>query len=197
MIGDDGSGLRHLLAEEVAAYLDRGVSATERQRLEAHLGRCAECRDELAAVRYLGSARGRRRAWYVLLPAAAAAAIVLAVGLPGAPSSPGDVLRSGDRLGTAERIRQFTAVQPTAAATVHPDSVRFVWASAGHDASYRLTLASPAGDTIWTISTGDTTVALAPDVALDRGKSYFWYVDAILPDGSTATTGAQQFGTIP
>lgn len=75
--------------------------------------------------------------------------------------------------------------------------LRFVWRSAGPAATYRLTLTDPSGAPVWTSSAPDTAVVLAETVKLEGGRAYFWYVDALLPDGRSATTGVQQFRTSP
>src|SRR5919206_1600037 len=83
---------RHLSADEVAAYVDGALAGDERARIEAHLAVCADCRAEVrevtGLVRSLPEARrSARRVW---IPAAAAAAVLVA-GVPfsaGAPVAP-------------------------------------------------------------------------------------------------------------
>lgn len=185
----------HLTAELVAAYLDRGMSAVERETVEAHLADCGACRQELVEVARLRRASPQWRRWYVLAPAAAAAAVlILAVGRGGGPGGT-EVTRTGTSPG--ESIPRFTALAPGPTAPVAPDSVVFAWRSAGPDGTYRLVVSGPAGEGIWSHTTADTTAALPATVGLARGTSYFWYADALLPDGRTATTGMQQFSTRP
>lgn len=181
----------HLTAEQVAAYLDRALSSGDRASVETHLARCPECRHELLVAAGLLRARPWWRSWYVWAPAAgAAAALALLIAWPSVPQRvAGPVLRSGD-----EGIHRFSAVQPAADVPVATDSLVFIWRSAGPEAHYQVTVAEAAGDPVWRGEIGDTVLVLP--VELRRGAMYFWYVDALLPDGETATTGVQRFRTL-
>ena len=193
MANDEATARDHLSAEEVAGYLDRALSSAEQERIEAHLADCAKCRGELTEVARVRRARPRWTRWYVTTPAAAAAAVILLlVWRPGVPGS-SDVLRDTE-IG-AEGIPRFGVVAPVEVSPVAPDSVVFVWRAAGADAHYQLTLTDVTGDPLWSGTTADTTAGLPIDVLLGRGQAYFWYVDALLPDGESATTGVQQFRT--
>ena len=196
MANDEATARDHLSAEEVAGYLDRAFSASEQERIEAHLADCAECRGELSEVARVRRARPRWTRWYVVGPGAAAAAavILLLVWRPGVPGS-SDVLR--DTGVGAEGIPRFAVVAPLESSPVAHDSVVFVWRSAGEDAHYRLTLTDVTGDVLWTEAASDTTAVLPRGVALNRNQAYFWYADALLPSGETATTGVQRFRTAP
>jgi hypothetical protein len=45
---------------------------------------------------------------------------------------------------------------------------------------------------VWLHETVDTAVSLPPDVALEPGGSYYWYVDALDSDGVSLTTGTRR-----
>lgn len=88
----------HLDAEAIAAYLDHGLEASERERAVAHLSDCSDCRERLAAqARAEGRTtaaiaigpRRRAPAWAPLLAAAAVGALLLSVGLWYAIDDPG------------------------------------------------------------------------------------------------------------
>jgi hypothetical protein len=75
-------------AESLAAYWDKSISTADREGLEAHLGGCARCLEQLAAIaRAVESARDAKsasevpwyRRWRVAIPAMAAAAAVVFV----------------------------------------------------------------------------------------------------------------------
>src|SRR2546427_9917818 len=90
-------GARHLTVDDVAAYVDRGLAAPERARVEEHLAACAACRTEGVAVARLSRTLAARRRWAVMAPLAAAAA---GLGLlfapwprPGQPPGPPPVPR--------------------------------------------------------------------------------------------------------
>ena len=79
--------MSHLDPEQIAAYLDRTLSAVAYGRVEAHLVECRDCRTEVLEVeRLAASVPGPRRWAAVPLLAAAAAAVVLVVMLPGRPA---------------------------------------------------------------------------------------------------------------
>ena len=192
MANDKATARDHLSAEEVAGYLDRALSAAQQVTVEAHLADCAECRGELTEVARVRRTRPRWTRWYVTTPTAAAAVILLLVWRTGAPGS-SDVLR--DTGVGAEGIPRFAVVAPLESSHVAPDSAVFIWRSAGEDAHYRLTLTDMTGDVLWTGTPADTTAILPSDIDLVVGQTYFWFVDALLPNGESATTGVQQFRT--
>src|SRR2546426_11618463 len=82
-------GARHLTAEDVAAYADRGLVAAERARVEAHLAACAECRAEVVAVARLSRSFARRGRWAGMAPPSAAAVLVLFLARWPRPRGPG------------------------------------------------------------------------------------------------------------
>jgi len=106
-------------AEEVAAWVDGGLSAGDAARVEAHLASCQACqallgafaRTEPAAV--ASRSRGVTR---VLLPLAAAAVLVVGVWLVGTRQQPASVPAPAER--ELARVDQLpappaTPVQPT------------------------------------------------------------------------------------
>lgn len=192
MTGPADPAAPHLESAEVAAYLDRALSPVERARVDGHLADCAECRSEVREVAQLLGSRAGPRRWIVLGTLAAAAVMA---GLLLAPAE-----RVRTEAGRAPRFREGAEGVPAIAVVVPGEStavavgaVVFTWRSAGADAHYRVRLMDAAGDVAWTAETHDTTVTLPPTVSLARGGAYFWYVDALLVDGGTATSGAHSF----
>lgn len=186
----------HPRDEEIAAYVEGRLAPAERASIEDHLAACAACRREVTEVGlFLRERRGHRRKWFVAAPVAAvAAAVILLVVLPrGEDAGPGSGgLRSGAP-GEMEALARIEAVTPANDAAVHADSVRFVWRDADRDALYRLVVTDEAGETVWETSTADTVADPSPDIGFEVGRRYYWYVDALLPDGSEASTGAREF----
>lgn len=80
---------------------------------------------------------------------------------------------------------------------VNSDDLRFVWRSAGSDAQYRFTIATAAGDPITSLTTRDTVIASLEDAELAPDTEYYWWVDALRADRTTAETGLQRFRTAP
>lgn len=184
----------HLSAAQVAAYLDRVLPAVERERVAAHLVWCSECRGEVRVVARALRRRAHWTRWYVVGPAVAAAAatVVMVVGPPLRRSAPAEPTVRTAPAAPAEGIPRLPAVAPPAEATVPPDAVTFVWHAAGRDAHYRLTLTEPDGRLAWTNETSDTTLQVPRSIALARGRTYYWYVDALLPDGRSGSTGVRR-----
>lgn len=185
--------MAHLETGEVAAYLDHVLPPGERDRVEAHLADCAECRQEVIEVSRLRHTRSRRSRWLMVGPAVAAAAIaVLVIARPADTPPRGPVLRDGER--PALRVALVT---PAETAAVEGRSLTFTWRSAGAGVSYRLTLADERGDVVWSVTSSDTTGRPPGDVRLRPGHRYSWYVDALLPDGRSVTSDVRQLTARP
>jgi len=178
------AGDGHVHDIDIAGYVDGALEPAARARVETHLADCASCRaDALAALR---SVRQPRRALTVGAPVLVAAA-ALAIWVVGRDRS--DVVRYGrDSLRTGSDVAALAVVGVD---TTSAHRVRFVWRSAAADASYRLTVLTVAGDPVWSGATGDTVLALPPTVRLARATAYYWFVDALLRDGRTLTSGSQ------
>ncbi len=180
---------RHLESGEVASYLDRVLAPAEQARVETHLADCAECRSELIAVSRLRRTRSRSR-WWTVGPAVAAAAVVLFVVTRSvSPPGPGPVLRDGGE----PPALTVGLITPADSAVTPGRLLRFTWRSAGAGASYRLTLSDERGDVAWSVTSADTTGRPTSGVHLSTGRPYFWYVDALLPDGRSVTSGVRRF----
>jgi hypothetical protein len=187
----------HLDDETIAAFVDGGLDADERQRAEAHLLVCDECRGLAASTSRLATPTesARARPWLVAGGLAAAAGIVLLL-MP-APPAPDTAPRTRE----AEPIRNpasaFRAHSPADGVPVRRDSVVFRWAALGSDATYQLTLSSEAGAILWIGRSSDTVLAPPDSVtrALVEGRTYYWQVDAVLPNLRSASTG--QYRLIP
>lgn len=180
---------------ELAAYLDRGLSQSDRDRIETHLASCGECRAHVVASQKTLDEQKRlprsRAMWGAL--AAAALLFVLLV-------KPQISLRD-TRQGSDIRVRGET--QSSRVVTYGPRGevsaagLRFVWGSAGAEAVYKFSATARDGSELWSISTRDTSVALPGSVTLRAGDRYFWQVDALRPDGSTLSTGLEEFVVRP
>jgi hypothetical protein len=181
----------HLSAEEVAAYRDGGLAVSDRAWADRHLAHCLSCRNEMIEVeRYLTARRRRGQAWGATvaggLVAAALIGLVLLRGIDSEPEF--DRLREGEEgLATIERI---TPVGPVGAAEL---PVRFTWTSETPDAFYRFALLAEDGAELYSTGIRDTSVTLPDSITLFPQSTYHWYVDAVLPNGRSITTGLQSF----
>lgn len=191
----------HLTTEQVAAMLDRRLSAEERRAAVAHLSVCADCRHEVSELQRALRATGHRRQptwrWALGISAVAAALVIVAVPLAVRPGRKTiDPLR-------AEATRAAKAVQSEANGELHMvaplDSQAITatrsltWRAAGVGASYLVTVQDTSGKVIWSSPLADTTATIPAGVSLVAGHWYFWTVDARLADGTSAATAPRVF----
>ena len=179
----------HMNEFEVAAYLDRRLPASDRDRLERHLADCEDCRQEVSEIhRILVRGRRRRRILVGGVLLATAAALLLVV----RPA----VLASRGAIGTLQ-VRDagssptLIAYGPSGEAALR--SLRFVWGAAPGVTTYRLTVSGDDGVPVWTASVSDTVMILPDSVRLQAGRRYLWIADALLQDGATRSTGLREF----
>lgn len=184
-----GAGDGHLDALQIAAFLDRGLSPAEYDRIETHLAECGEClRHVVETDELLKRVRRPKRlsiAGAVILAAASVALVAVAS------------LRTGGSAGEAPAYRDspqtssLLAYGPMGESPLK--SVRFVWGSVSGAMSYRLTVTNADGETVWTHSGSDTVVTLPGLVRLRAGNRYVWVADAILSGGGSRSTGLREF----
>jgi hypothetical protein len=96
-----------------------------------------------------------------------------------------------------EAVPEVLAVAPAPGAALGPERIEFVWEAVESNATYRFTLTDEGGDPLWTAETTETAVTLPGEVSLEPGGRFFWFVDALLADGGSATTGIQNFTVRP
>ena len=121
------------------------------------------------------------RRWW---PVAAAAALVLAVGVPIATRAPNDPdplrFRSGANAATAQ-------LMTPASGAVLVANQRFVWSAVPRATRYTLELLDANGATVAEMVTMDTTAALTASIAeADRARITGWWVTATTLDGRRA-----------
>ncbi len=183
----------HLEPHEVVAYLERTLPAPERTRIEAHLAACEDCSNEIAEVWRLWRPGARPARW---LPVGLAAAAVVAAVVLLRPAGHRPERAAGDLLRGSERGSEVITVAPADSAVVQGRPV-LVWRPVAGATGYRITVSREDGDSLWAGSTGDTTAAIPAGVALARSGTYFWYVDALLSDGQSLSSGLHEFKTGP
>jgi hypothetical protein len=181
----------HATNGEVASYLDGTLASDRREQVERHLADCRQCRDDLLEAARVIRARKGRRIRYLGPPLLAAAAVIalLVVNPWGGSQTP--VLRN------SEPGLSVTAVSPAEGGLVPDSDITFLWRSRVGESRYRFTLTNAEGDEIWLGDLTDTVFVLPAEIDLIRGETYFWYVDVLLLDGRSATTGVQSFGLQP
>jgi hypothetical protein len=188
---DSTSGPNHLSDSELALYLDRRLSPEERDRIEDHLGVCAECRGHvLGTQQVLRSARRPR-----LLAAGGVLAAAAAITILLARVEPGNEQTMPKLREAAPENTTLIAYGPTGDAK--REGLRFVWGPAAGAVSYRLSVTAADGAQVWSRSGVDTAAILPRTVNLRAGEKYLWVTDAILSDGSARSTGLREFSLIP
>ncbi len=168
---------RHLAPDDLAAYLDRTLSAEHRSEVEAHLAWCDDCRDELRDIRAIlrgAQPKRRRRAW--VGPAiAAAAAIVLLITIPRGPS-PSDT--DPMHRDAPVRVDQRPGIGVTADIPDQPGAYLLSWSRIDRADRYRVSVFDSTGTVAWRTETRDTSAILPPSAGLVSDNRYLWRVDA-------------------
>lgn len=187
---DQPSETPHMEPHEVAGYVAGSIDPSVRARIEAHLSDCEPCAAEVADVVRLRRKTGSSVRW-VGIAAAAAAVIAMVVvtrpsGRPGVGGTP--AVRGDTGASTVSMVR------PANDAAL-PEPPVFVWRAVPGATAYRITVSRPDGDSVWTASVPDTT-ARAPASSL-AADTYYWYVDAILADGSSRAGTPHRFSLAP
>jgi len=193
------NGEMHVDDLELAAFVDGGLDAEARRKVEAHLLDCEDCRSLVAGAgtALTTAARRPRRSIFWVGAAAAAAAVVLLI-VPGPEGGlPTSRTRDVEVVGPAGV--GFAPEAPPDGALVRADTLSFSWTHAGDQATYQITVSTEAGAIVWSVRTTDTSLALPATVGgqLETGQSYYWQVDAVLPDLRSASTGPRRFTLAP
>ncbi len=212
---------KHPSENVLAAYLDGGLTARERSDTEAHLEACDACRAALAdtvGVLDLGLAEAdadtneggrplrsvpqrprRNRAAWLVAGAALAASIAGITLLRPSTSGSGDIespARDARPGASDERIQELPTIAPRNEQTGVATHPAFTWARKEGADHYSFRLLGEDGATIWSRDVPDTTLVLPADVTLERGRSYFWQVDA-MSAGIVASTRTRRFTMAP
>lgn len=167
--------------DTVAALAEGALDAAARDAAMAHLALCSRCRSAVASVAVVLSnpavarevraiARPRRR-FLTVISGIAAAAIVAFVALPWRTLDDSPTHRSPTITAAATPVLMAPVGVVAEARTLR-------WGSVGGADRYRMTLFDASGGVVYETQTPDTVVALPSQVTLDRGRGYFWKVEA-------------------
>jgi hypothetical protein len=191
VVNDD----EHPRDEEIAAFLDNRLSASERSVVALHLASCDECRALLGTAKERPARAPRvRLRWTAAASVVAAAALVLAVSLRSRQQN-ADVDRMRSPARAPIETSELSASSPRAGAVVSVDTLVLRWASAGEGVTYDLSIVDAAGGLVWSARVDSAGIAPPREVTarLQPGSTYYWRADALLPDLRTASTGPQGF----
>jgi anti-sigma factor ChrR (cupin superfamily) len=187
----------HISTDDLAELVDGQLSADRQAVVDAHLAVCERCRAELlsaAAIVDSASTAPTRRSssrWLVAGAAVAAAAVAMLMVLPRATKRDA-LVPASEREQRGASSATIATVSPGGGAQISRSAVHFTWHGDGRS-SYRLILMDSEGTPVFTISTPNTTVVPPDTLRLVGGAHYFWYVDALQPDGSSASTPLNGF----
>ena len=191
----------HPSDEEIAAFLDGGLAAADRETVSRHLAECDECRALLQVTQEPARLRlttrpwqGAGRFWSVIAGVAAVATLAIGVtSISRRGTRDVDQLR-GDTGRTVEAPVVFGR-SPADGARVLIDTLVLRWAPAGTGVTYDVSIVDDAGSEIWNERVLITDVSVPPEIRsrLHPGDTYYWRADAVLPDLRTASTGPQGF----
>ncbi|MBK5098636.1 MAG: zf-HC2 domain-containing protein [Gemmatimonadetes bacterium] len=167
----------HLGPAELAAYLDRTLSAEHRATVEDHLAWCDECRREFRDINsILCSARPKRRRLARIGPVvAAAAAIILLIAVPRGPSPSDSDLEHRDVPVILDQRPGIGAATP---APGQPGAYLLNWSPVERADRYRVSIFDATGTVAWRTETRDTSAILPPSAGLSSDSRYLWRVDA-------------------
>lgn len=190
--------VQHLSATEIAAFIDSTLAPDARAAAEFHLSGCARCREELAScLRLARSApmRSRRRVSWPLVGSIAAAVLIVAVLRPGSRSG---VPRAAHERAPGLAPTGQLAISPSGSSTIPRGDLRLVWRRDLEAVGYRVVITDSAGAPTWTsVDVADTSVVPPTTAPLNPGARYFWRVDVLHADGSTAQSATTGFRIAP
>lgn len=187
----------------LAAYVDGGLTAEDRAKLERHLSECSYCLGQVSAAARLEAAEtpevpaalmmrardlvepakrssgfGWRWATGSALAACMAILLVVLVRTPKQP--PAEAVRATVPPATSLRL-----VAPEEGAGVSREAVEFRWQAVEGALSYRVRLLTDDGSMVWETQTAETHISPPAGLPLATGEKYFVSASATLPDGRT------------
>lgn len=184
----------HLGDAQLAAYLDRSLSDEERDRIEDHLAGCDECRGLLLGTTATLRGERRRKRAATMSGTAAAALVISGLFFIVPPSSTPESPRlRGDAPDVRGASTALEAVSPGDGTAVATGSAVLVWRAVEGVARYRITVSDPESNVVFEGDIADTTLSLGSIGPLVPGEAYVWYVDALMADGTSLTTGVHSF----
>jgi hypothetical protein len=186
----------------LAAYLDGGLGADDRARLERHLADCDACLGQVSAVTRLRgadlaevtpgllararglvpaqSARPTQWRWVAPLAATACAGILLTIWMkPHQVAIPASV-RTSSVSATSPRL-----VMPLEGAVLPQGAIEFRWTPIDHALFYEIRVLSDDGGRAWEARADATTARPPADLRFRSGQKYYVSVNAWLPEGKT------------
>ena len=181
----------HLHPDVIAQVATGQLRGSERAQALAHVDACAACRDDLT---YVVKFERRRRHRRLSVIAGVAGILVLAI-IVVPRTAPPPLGPSDERTG-AEGILRVDSYAPSNGTEIQGDSILFAWQNMGPNTLYRFGVSTATGAPVLDRALRDTTMYLVVAPTLERGEAYFWFIDAVMADGSAARSNVWRF-TVP
>lgn len=190
----------HPDAVTLAGYIDRRLPEGERRGVAEHLISCEACRAsvmDVSRVTRAESSRKRTIGGATAITGIAAALVLLALPRDAPVAASGSVAPAAERAAAVTTIASIHVWGPDTLPGVRVGSVTFAWAPITSGAQYRLSLTDASGEERWAASTSDTSATPPDTIDLAPDATYYWVVDALLPDGATASSGIRRLPRAP
>jgi len=97
---------------------------------------------------------------------------------------------STERRGIADEPDRIVLVSPANTQRVTTRNEVFTW-RAVEGATYRVVISDASGNTAFQTDTNDTTLVIPSSIR--TAATYYWRVDALAPDGTSLTSGINEF----
>lgn len=200
----------------MASYLEGGLSERDHGRFEGHLADCGYCLERVGMISRaheeymsitvpdLDLARAARLADQSARPTpvlrvasrwAAAAVIVLAIGLFALMRGQGTGYPPDTPAGTVTEPRATRSIDPDAMAShlaARPDALavqiadgNFGWSTVPDSLYYQVRIVSDEGDLLWLERVEDTHWSIPAELSLTPGAEYFVRVDAFITESKS------------
>lgn len=211
----------HVTEADIILYIENNADNDARATMEAHIGDCAECANQFAAIvqlrhvldeentlsidprtlqRVEGLVRTERggfapgRFFRPPVRIAFAGVVTVAIGAVVYLSLQERPEPRPSQFRSEEVTEEISIVEPADGFVLEKGVVTFRWHRATGE-GYRFQLADEAGTPLWTVFVRDTAIALPAEVVLIEGKTYLWSVQS--PLGARSKRHAFQYGSSP
>jgi len=94
-------------------------------------------------------------------------------------------------------MSRVVAISPPNDAAVSRSQLRLIWGRDAEAVRYHVVIADSTGVVLWSGSVTDTVLAPPDTTRLPAGARYFWRVDVLHRDGTSAQTGETAFRVAP
>lgn len=209
-----------LTTEIKRAFLADELSIEQREMAETHLAACRACRHQVANLfsdgteifsapnslkqraKQIPFGQEKRNFFasffaYFQQPVAIAATVVLLVAVS---SIAFFVLRETQPTQNSQQEKfrkgnssnKLQLLSPNANAKISTEQIEFRWAKVVNAKDYTLIVLDEKGDIVGQETTTQESLSFNAST-LEKGKSYFWFVKAKLPDGTTTDSDTAKF----